>query len=436
MLVDLALLGWPLVTLVAFLMLRPRAAILVCYLGGIMLLPNASIPISGFVDYNKTTAMAFSGLLGIAVFDSQRLTSFKPHLFDLPMLLYCVMPMVTILQVGLAFKMGVTIVSTEVFKWAVPYFIGRLYFCDREGRRDLALGILLGVLFYVPFALYEIRMAPTLHYKIYGYSSFGFGAALRGGSYRPVVFMQGGLMLGLWIAVGGMAGIAFWLSRGVRTVMSLPMPLLALGTAATSVLCKSIGAIGLLFMTTLVLFEGKILRTKFLLWGLVLGPPYFAFARISGIWDGDFLISLAEMVSEERAISISFRILMEDYLFEAVGERSLLGRGPIGFLNYTNDYGEPASAVVDSLWIIRYARFGIIGLALLGCIFLIPMLTVIPKIRPQSFLDRRYVCTVVLVLTLVMFWVDCVLNAMVNPAYPITMGALTGYGAALRSRSS
>ena len=52
--------------------------------------------------------------------------------------------------------------------WGVPYLIGRFYFNDAAGTRDLALGLLLGGILYLPFCLFEIRMSPVLHTTLYG----------------------------------------------------------------------------------------------------------------------------------------------------------------------------------------------------------------------------------------------------------------------------
>ena len=59
----------------------------------------------------------------------------------------------------------------------------------------------LGGLIYVPLCLFEVRMSPQLHNMVYGFAQHSFGQTVRGGGWRPMVFMQHGLAVGLFMSV-------------------------------------------------------------------------------------------------------------------------------------------------------------------------------------------------------------------------------------------
>ena len=98
----------------------------------------------------------------------------------------------------------------QTVTWGIPYFLGRIYFNDLQGLRELSVAIFIGGLIYVPFCLYEIRFSPQLHRLLYGYHQHDFSQTFRFGGYRPMVFMQHGLMVGMWMGMATLAGI--WLA--------------------------------------------------------------------------------------------------------------------------------------------------------------------------------------------------------------------------------
>jgi len=83
--------------------------------------------------------------------------------------------------------------------WGLPYLIGRVYFNDLESLQELAVGIFIGGLIYIPFCWFEVRFSPQLHKWVYGFRQHSFIQNVRDGGYRPMVFMQHGLMVGMWM---------------------------------------------------------------------------------------------------------------------------------------------------------------------------------------------------------------------------------------------
>ena len=96
----IALLGWIPVSMSLFALLPPRRAVVTSVIGAWLLLPPASIPLSGLPDYDKMMAATVGILLGTLLFQPNRLLEFRPHWFDLPMLCWCIAPLISSLQMA------------------------------------------------------------------------------------------------------------------------------------------------------------------------------------------------------------------------------------------------------------------------------------------------------------------------------------------------
>ena len=87
--------GWPFAMLVVFACTTPRRAILFTFVAGWLILPDVFYRFYGLPDYRKTTAVSIAALLGILVFDSKRLLTWRPSWVDLPLLAWCLVPIPT-----------------------------------------------------------------------------------------------------------------------------------------------------------------------------------------------------------------------------------------------------------------------------------------------------------------------------------------------------
>jgi hypothetical protein len=65
----------------------------------------------------------------------------------------------------------------------------------------------VGGVVYAFLALVEIRFSPQLHNWIYGYHQMDFSMAMRFGGYRPMIFMQTGLAVGMFMLAATIAAI-------------------------------------------------------------------------------------------------------------------------------------------------------------------------------------------------------------------------------------
>src|SRR5688572_19293095 len=140
-LVPFTLFGWIPFVILLFVVLPPRRAVIASFLLAWLFLPMAGYGVPGLPDYTKMSATTFGVLIGAALFDTDRLLSWRPKWVDLPMMLYCTSPVMSSYLNGLGLYDGVSQVVNQWIIWGLPYLIGRIYFTDLEGLRELAVGI-------------------------------------------------------------------------------------------------------------------------------------------------------------------------------------------------------------------------------------------------------------------------------------------------------
>ena len=169
----IALFGWIPVILLLFATLPSRRAVVAASISAWLFLPVAQFPLPGLPDYTKVSATTAGLLLGTVLFDGGRFSGLRLRWFDLPILVWCVIPFASSVANSLGAYDGLSGVVNRTLTWALPYLIGRAYFSDLDGLRELATGILVGGLIYMPLCLWEIRMSPQLHRVIYGYAPSG-----------------------------------------------------------------------------------------------------------------------------------------------------------------------------------------------------------------------------------------------------------------------
>ncbi len=268
LLIPIALLGWIPVTLALFALLPARRAVVASVVGAQLFLPPAAIPLSGLPDYDKWLATATSVLLGTLIFQPNRLLELRFRWFDIPAFCWCLAPVITSLQNGLGLYDGLSGAAVCSGFWAFPYFIGRLYFTDHEGLRELAIGLVCGGLAYLPLIMLELRLSPIFKGMVYGmYQWEGF----RFGGYRPFVFLTTGLELGMLMT--GVSLVATWLWRcgSLKRIGMIPFgPVLLPLTLVVTLLCRSSGAIVLLLFGLLILWSCTRFHTKIPFYALLL----------------------------------------------------------------------------------------------------------------------------------------------------------------------
>ena len=425
--VPILMFGWIPAVLCVFAVLPARRAALIALIAGWLFLPVAQYRIQSLPEYNKASATCLAVLLGTILFDTERLFRFRPKLVDVVVVVFILCSVASSLSNGLGLYDGLSAALAKAMLWGLPYLIGRLYFEDVQSLHHLALGVFIGGLIYVPFCLWEMRMSPQLHFRAYGFTGY---SALTGmarlGGWRPVVFMQNGLMLSIWMVNASLCGLWLWKTRAVKDVLGVPTHFLVPVLLVTTVLCRSSGAIVLLALGMIALLATKYMRSALPIMVLALIPIAYLALRAPGLWQADELVKIGgRFFGPERQVSLYTRIHNEELLGARARQRPVFGWGGWGRSRIRDEEGRDIS-LTDSLWIIVFGTNGTVGLVAVTTMILLPVLLLRFRLPPPSWTYPVVASPVVIALSVALWMWDNLSNAMLSPVYVAMIGALAG----------
>jgi len=416
--------AWIPVVLYFFSRFPAQRAVIMSFILAWLFLPLVTFPLPPFPPYTKMAATCYGILLATFIFDAGRFSSFKLGWLDLPMLIWCLCPIASQITNG-----GSPISPTfnQIVTWGVPYFLGRIYLNNLEGLRQLAMGIFTGGLVYIPFCFLENLKGPILHSMVYGFQVFmDWSQARRYGGWRPVVFMSHGLMVGVWMMTGALIGIWLWQTGVLTKLWGIPAKWLAIALTISFVLCLSTGAYVLLLLGLVILFAAKWLRTSLPLLLLIAGMSFYLYQGVTGtVSSQQITTSLSQVFEKDRIESLVFRMENEELLGQRARQKVLFGWGDSGINRIAIDGKQ--ELVTDSLWIITFGINGLVGLVSLMTSMLLPVVSFCLLRYPASTWSHRKVApAAVLAVALVLYVLDCILNAMVNPVFALISGGIAG----------
>ena len=415
---------WIPTVLVLFAVLPSRRAVIVTFVAAWLFLPMASYELPFLPGYSKMTATCAGVFLSTLIFDVKRVVRFKPSWHDLPMALFCVSPFVSSLLNGLGAYDGASEVVRNTIIWATPYFIGRIYFNDSRGLRELALGIFLGGLLYVPLCLFEVRMSPKLHNMIYGFAPRM--VQVRFGGWRPSVFMDGGLQVAMWMAAASLVGVWLWKTGALRHVWGVSAIWLVAAVFVTTVLCRSTGAFALLLLGLMVMWTTWRMNSRLALVGLLLVAPLYVALRSTAVWDGEPVVALARMIGSDRAESLKFRLDNEDILAAKAFEQPWFGWGSWGRNRVYDEWGRDIS-ITDGLWIIKFGQHGFAGLISWLAVMTMPLGLVTSRYLARQSTSAYFAPALSLAVLVTLYSIDCLVNAMINPVFMLAGGGVVSF---------
>ncbi len=424
-LIPLALFGAIPLALGLFASIQARRALIAFFVLAWLFLPVSSIDIPMLPPYDKRMAASLSGLLAILVFRPRSLWSVRPGWVDAPMALWCFAPFMSALSNGMGLHEALSSCFEISVVWGLPYWFGRIFIRDLNAARDLALGIVAGGAIYILFCLWEVRMSPRLHLIVFGERQHRWSQVHRGGGYRPMVFQDHGLMLSFWMATCAM--IALWISwaKGVRKLGPFPIWPVALALLGTTLICKSLGALGLLLAGCGALWFSSVTRTRFLVTLMVLAPPLYCGARMSGVFQGGAAVELASSINERSANSLQFRLDNEAILMDHALRRPLLGWGRFARSNPRDRETGRYMATQDGQWIRALGMTGLVGLIALLLTAVVPVLVGLRALGARGLQSPGAAPLGALIMVVVLYSIDNLLNAMANPIYMIVAGGVT-----------
>ncbi|HXY33686.1 MAG TPA: hypothetical protein VEI07_05625 [Planctomycetaceae bacterium] len=423
-LVPITLFGWVPSVLLLFMWLPPRRAVITAFMVGWLCLPAATFELRGLPDYSKMTATCAGVLLAAVVFDFDTLLSFRPRWFDLAMFVWCFSPFVTNEVEGIDMWDSMSWSVYQLITWGMPYFIGRVYFTDAQSLKELAIGFVVGALCYIPICWIEIRLSPILSNLVYGIE--GGYSGMRLGGWRPQGLMASGLMLAMWMTGASLLGIWMWYTGALTRIGKRNAGWLLLALLVTTIFCKSTGALLLMVSGLGCLFVIKQIRRATPILLMCLPAIIYPTIRAGAYWDGMQMVQLAEAtVGRERAQSLEFRLQNEDILSTKALERYWWGWGRFGRSRVLNEWGKDIS-VTDGQWIIALGMSGVVGLAAVTMIYLLPVIRLWWRLEGPLWADPSFAAVTGFAVILTLCSVDNILNAMLNPVITVVMGGVNG----------
>src|SRR5919199_1021173 len=429
-LAPLALFGFLPLVFYFFNRFPPVRAVVVSFVAGYLFLPqpgfSAKYPIvQGLPPYEKMSAICYCVLLAAILLDSGRFSSFKLGWLDLPMLIWCLVPLATQISNGLS---PISPLTGQIMTWGVPYFLGRIYFNDLAALRQLAVGIFAGGVVYMPLCLLEMRIAPTLHLRVYGYHArVDFSQTIRYGGYRPTVFLEHGLWVGVWMMAATLIGIWLWRAKVIKQLRGIPIGRLAIVLVITFVLVKSTGAYIYLALGVVILFIAGWLRTSLPVLLLVMGLSFYLYLGATGtLYTIPQVVSFVSSANDDRSGSLAFRLINEEILSQKARQRMLFGWGDSGGNRVLDESGRDIT-ITDSLWIIAYGSQGLVGLISFTASLFVPSLAFcFSRYPPSSWSNPKVAPVAALSLVLILYMLDSALNAMTCPVFLLAGGGISG----------
>ena len=189
----------------------PAKAAALLFLVPVMLLPElVSFKPPGIPDFDKERVAIFWMLVAVVLFHRERLRALRLNKWiKLAIALLLLGSVITVflnqepISDYAVYLLGhrpydaVHMVIINLLDFVLPFILAVAMF---QSSRDLRvfLRVLVGAaLLYSLLQLVELALSPQLHRWIYGFHQHGFVQTLRGGGYRPMVFMHHGLALAM-----------------------------------------------------------------------------------------------------------------------------------------------------------------------------------------------------------------------------------------------
>lgn len=313
--------------------------------------------------------------------------------------------------------------SASIIFMIVPFFLGRRYLARSEDHAFLLRCLVLSALVYSLLILIETRLSPQLHNWIYGFHQHSFLQHVRGGSFRPKVFLRHGLWIGIFLFMAILAAAALARSAQADTDPGgrMKWALASLWLLAVLLVSKNLGAVMItVLLLPLILVPRRLaLSITTVIALLVLCYPALRQAHMIPL---DQVTSFARTISEDRAASFEFRLRNEDVLLARASEKQMSGWGGYGRARNLNESGG-FTDTVDGLWIAKLGSSGWLGyIALFG-------LLVFPTLALLRTRIRKDVPIETLVLSMIMAGILIYLipNSSLNPIGWLMAGAIAGF---------
>lgn len=383
---TIVLFSWPLLAMAFFAAMGAQRGLIWSVVVGYLFLPEQfgfSLPL--LPDYNKTFVIALSSIMGVLFFGNSKDASemviadhgFRKAMIGLIVLLFLsavgtyafnTSPYVF----GRVFRLGLSLADIpnmiiEVLVFFTPFFLGWRVLTRPEHHRELLVAICVMGFFYTFLILFEARMSPQLNNWFYGYFPHAWVQHIRGGAFRPIVFLKHGLWIGFLLVVVLTAALA--LSRDKKMPGSLYL-MCGAWVFLVLLLSRNLGATAIALMIMPLIFMGLRLQ---LLFATFVATVFLSYPMLksSPINPDSAAVALSSMISDERAASLIYRQENEDRFLSRAQEKPIFGWGGWGRDRVYNPDTGLDETTADGTWVVVFAQRGWAGyIAMFGLITL------------------------------------------------------------------
>ena len=451
----IALLGWPVLVFILFRTLPFRDALIWSILGGYLLLPSASqvsidLPLLPALDKRLVPSVA-AALMAIYTLkaqaneqrlrrdsntvpeaDVQVLKGWLPR-SKLGLILLAIIPVgmvMTALTNGDPQVFGPLRLPGQTLRDAfsnmlvtgvalLPLLLGRKFLSDEEGHKRLMVILFISALIYTLPALFETRMSPQVNRMVYGFFPHSWLQHIRDGGWRPLVFLDHGLLLGIYFACALIAGtILVRISESGKRLTYIFCVVWLLGAL---VMAKTLGALLIAVALLPVAFMLPVRLQLMAAAIIAMITIVYPMLRGSGFVPTDAIVEAAGGEASERAGSLAFRFGNEDALLGRANERPVFGWGWWQRARVFDENGVDTT-VTDGAWIIIMSETGWVGyLSQFGLLTVPIMLFFFRRKRYQIGLVTSGLCLVTSANL-----IDLLPNASLSPVLWLAAGALLG----------
>lgn len=427
----LVLILWPVVTIALFASMRPEKALIWSLLGGYLLLPvKTGFDFPAVPALDKTSIPNISALIGALLFSKGPVARLPREWWVVTLMsLYVISPMFTVLSNSDAQQFGnlqlpglrpYDAFSAAAYKGIdlIPFVLGYNLLRGPSAQDYLLRALVIAAIGYSLLMLVEIRLSPQLHTWTYGFFPHSFGQQVRGGSFRPVVFLGHGLLVAIFASMALVA--AAHLAQRRAQLFGVSAWLWFFYLAGLLILCRSLGALILGLAGVGVMFLVRRSGVRLICAILALAVLAYPLLRGADLVPVQAFADQIGTMNEDRAASFQTRIDNEGSLLAKANQRPLFGWGGYGRNRvYDASTGQDLS-ITDGTWIIIVGTNGWAGyIAAFGLLCL-------PMVAGWRRGARLCPASAALSLVLAVNLLDLMPNSSLTPLTWLMAGALIG----------
>lgn len=427
------LISWPFFALAFFAIMGPARALIWTTLIGYLFLPERfGFDVAGLPSYNKYTAMALTATLGYLLFRPQSQSPIIAPKFRTLMLLLVAVLLVSpigtyITNTSPAVSGGRVLpglspndalnMMIEYVVLLVPFFLAWRLFDRPEHYREILIALVaMGCVYTLP-VLFEIRMSPQLNNWIYGFFPHDWRQHMRGGGFRPIVFLEHGLWVGFFLLTAVLAAAGLFRNGERLTIF--------IGILLFLVLAISRNTGALLLAIVLVPMLLVVTRRLQMRFAMVIALAFLFYPQVKLMTQEPIaqFQSYVSSLSAERGASLQTRLKHEAELLERGNLKPVFGWGAWGRPQLYSERGYNIS-ITDGGWVIQFGKYGWVGYLAYFGLLILPILALSRRMR-----DGVQIPVPVLTLTIISTanLIYLIPNATLTPVGMLCFGALAAF---------